>query len=83
MSGPPSKLERGLFWLAVVVLLAAHMVSCEQGDRPLVLGWLPIDMAYRVAWMACAAGLVAWMTTRLWPEPPAEPPTKLDGEGEA
>lgn len=63
------RLERSLFWTAVATLLVAHMFSLEQGERALVLGWIPVDMAYRVVWMGCAAGLVAWMTTRLWPEP--------------
>ena len=63
------RLELSLFWTAVVALMVAHMFSVEQGERALVLGWIPVDMAYRVVWMACAAGLVAWMTTRLWPDP--------------
>jgi len=75
----PSAWEKVLFGLCVVALLATHMISIEQGERPLVLGWLPVDMAYRVVWMAAAAGLVAWMTTRLWPEPEPEGQT---GEGE-
>ena len=68
-------MELGLFWAVVVALLIAHMFSVEQGERALVLGWIPVDMAYRVAWMICAAGVVAWMTTRLWPEVPDQ-----DGE---
>jgi hypothetical protein len=31
-----------------------------------LFGWVPIDLAWRVVWMGLAAGLVFWMTTRLW-----------------
>jgi hypothetical protein len=62
------RIERGLFWIAVVALLCAHMLGFGQAGRPLVLGWLPIDLAYRIAWMGMAAVVVMWMTTRLWPE---------------
>ena len=62
------RLETALFWLAVIALLCAHMLGFGQGTQPLLLGWLPIDLAYRVAWMGMAALLVLWMTTRLWPE---------------
>jgi hypothetical protein len=58
--------ELTLFWAAVVVLLIAHMFGFGQGGRPLLFGWMPIDLAYRVLWMLLAAGLVFWMTARLW-----------------
>ena len=58
--------ERVLFWLAVIGLLGLHMVGFGQGDRPLLFGWMPTDLAYRVLWMALAAGVVFWMTGRLW-----------------
>lgn len=62
-----SRVEHGLFWAAVAVLLVAHMFGLGQGDRPLLLGWVPLDLAYRVGWIALAAALVFWMTGRLWP----------------
>ena len=68
--------ELGLFWIAVIALLAAHMLGLGQDGRPLLLGWLPYDLAYRIAWMAGAAILVFWMTARLWPEAP----TSDDGQ---
>ena len=55
-----------LFWAAVVVLLVAHMFGFGQQGRPLWLGWVPIDLAYRVLWMLLASVLVFWMTARLW-----------------
>jgi hypothetical protein len=63
-----SRIERGLFWLAVVGLLGLHMLGFGQGERPLLLGWVPIDLAYRVLWMALAAAVVFWMTGRMWPD---------------
>lgn len=59
--------ERVAFALAVLALLASHMLVFEQGEHALVLGWMPRDLAYRVAWMLAAAGVVFWMTARLWP----------------
>jgi hypothetical protein len=58
--------ELTLFWVAVVVLLVAHMFGFGQGGRPLLFGWMPIDLAYRVLWMLLAGCLVFWMTGRLW-----------------
>lgn len=60
--------ERVLFWLAVIGLLALHMVGFGQGERPLLFGWVPADLAYRVLWMGLAAAVVFWMTGRLWPD---------------
>jgi hypothetical protein len=60
--------ERMLFGLAVVVLLAAHMLRFDQGESALIFDVLPIDFAYRLAWLAAAGGVVFWMTGRLWPE---------------
>jgi hypothetical protein len=60
--------ERVLFWLAVLGLLSLHMLGFGQGQRPLLFGWMPTDLAYRVLWMALAAAMVFWMTGRLWPD---------------
>jgi hypothetical protein len=62
------RVELGLFAAAVLALLVAHMFGFGQGGRPLVLGWMPLDLVYRLGWIALAAGLVFWMTGRLWPE---------------
>lgn len=65
MSGSP--IERWLFALFVLALLATHMLGFGQGERPLALGWMPRDLVYRLVWIAAAAGAVFWMTGRLWP----------------
>lgn len=64
----PQRREQVLFAIAVIVLLAAHMLRFDQGERALILGFMPIDFAYRLAWLAAASGVVFWMTGRLWPE---------------
>ncbi len=63
-----SRVERGLFWAAVAALLGLHMLGFGQGDRALLLGWVPLDLGYRVGWMALAGAVVFWMTGRLWPD---------------
>jgi hypothetical protein len=55
-----------LFWLVVALLLATHMLQFGQAGRPLLLGWMPIDFAFRLGWLTVAAGVVFWMTGRLW-----------------
>jgi hypothetical protein len=60
------RVELTLFWATVAVLLVAHMFGFGQAGRPLLFGWLPIDLAYRLLWMLLAAGLVFWLTGRLW-----------------
>lgn len=60
--------ERAGFTIAVLVLLATHMLGFDQAGRPLIAGWLPLDLGYRVVWMVAAAALVVWMTARLWPD---------------
>lgn len=57
-----------LFGVVVALLLVAHMLRFGQGDRPLVLGWMPIDFVYRLVWLVAATAAVFWMTGRLWPE---------------
>ncbi len=67
---PPAltrRVERWLFAIAVALLLATHMLRFGQGDRALVLGWVPIDLAYRLVWLCAATAVVFWMTARLWP----------------
>lgn len=57
-----------LFGCAVALLLATHMLRFGQEGRPLLLGWMPIDFAFRLGWVAAATAVVFWMTARLWPD---------------
>ncbi len=60
--------ELVLFWVAVAILLATHMLRFGQAGQPLWFGWMPVDFGFRLAWVAAATVLVFWMTGRLWPD---------------
>lgn len=56
--------------LALVIL---HFDACNNHRiEPLVLGWIPIDLAYHLGWIVLATALVFYMTARVWPDPPRE-----------
>lgn len=57
-----------LFAGVVTLLLATHMLRFGQAGRPLLFGWMPIDFAFRLGWLAVATAAVFWMTARLWPD---------------
>lgn len=70
--------HRWTFAAVVAALLVLHVDVWNAGAAPtLVLGWLPWDLAYHLAWMACAAAAVLYMTSdAIWPEDqdPEDPP---------
>jgi hypothetical protein len=43
----------------------------------MIAGFLPWDLAYAVAWLITAAGVVLYLTNRVWRD---DPP---DGDGDA
>jgi hypothetical protein len=66
--------RRRLFWALVTALGVLHVVPPRGGPEPLVLGVLPFDLAFSLAWMLVAALAVVWMTSpSLWPDEPAPP----------
>ncbi|MCA9693572.1 MAG: DUF3311 domain-containing protein [Myxococcales bacterium] len=57
----------------VAALLALHVDTWNKGQvDPLVLGWMPVDLAYHVGWVLAATAVIFYMTGRVWPEDPAE-----------
>lgn len=50
----------------VTLLLIGHVVQPAPGIEPVLLGWLPWDLAYHLLWMAAAAGAVLFMTDVVW-----------------
>ncbi len=64
------RLHHAIFAALVVVLLVLHVDVWNAGTAPsVVFGWLPWDLAYHLAWMACATAAVFYMTSAaIWPE---------------
>lgn len=63
-----------------VVLFILHQDSWWKNDPRLVLGFLPVSLAYHVGW-TLAVALAWWLVTKFaWPgaldaaPPPADPP---------
>ncbi|MBZ5715195.1 hypothetical protein [Nannocystis pusilla] len=63
-----------LFAVLGVALVVLHVDTWNAGPGELLLGWLPWDLAYHLLWMAAAALLVLYMTSRaIWPEDQDDP----------
>lgn len=62
--------HRRLFTALTALLLLLHVDVWNAGPAgPLVLGWLPWDLAYHLLWMAAATALVGYMTSSaIWPD---------------
>lgn len=62
--------HRRVFAALVAVMVLLHVDVWNHGrTEPLVLGWLPWDLAYHLGWMALGTGLVFYMTSgALWPD---------------
>ncbi len=53
----------------VVALVILHLDAWNAGRaEPLVLGFLPWDMAYHLGWMIAAMAVIFYMTVWVWPE---------------
>jgi len=57
----------GLWTLALIL---AHLWPVTDQDAALVFGWMPIELAYRLAWMGASVLLVVYITVWVWPDPP-------------
>lgn len=55
----------GAWTLALVV---AHLWPVTDGNTLLVAGWMPFELAYRLAWMGAAVALVLYITVWVWPD---------------
>ncbi len=64
--------RRVVFAAAVVVLLVAHLWPPYRGASPMIAGFLPWDLAYAVFWMIAAAGVVIYLTERVWRSDPPD-----------
>jgi len=82
MSRPPVRKGASLVWMAFALLFVLHQDGWWWDDRTLLLGWLPIGLAWHVGF-SLAAGLL-WAAANRWawptdieawadePEPPAD-----------
>lgn len=57
----------GIFWTSILLLLVLHSWPAEYGRvEPMLLGWIPYDMAYYLAWIGLAAIAVLHLTAKVW-----------------
>lgn len=71
---------RWLLVLLVVVLLALHQDFWNWDNRSLVFGFLPVGLAYHMAYSIAAACLMALLVRFAWPVPET-PITRESGPG--
>lgn len=57
------------FAALAIVLTALHLAHFPGALEVRVLGWMPWDLAYHLAWMLAATALVFYLTARVWPDP--------------
>jgi hypothetical protein len=70
-----------VIWLLVIALVIAHQDNWNWDDNRLVLGFLPVGLAYHVG-ISLAAGLV-WMLACFfaWPKELTETSERPNSEG--
>ena len=61
-------MKHKLFWIAFVVLMVLHQDWWLWDDGRLVLGFLPVGLAYHAVISLAACGLWAWAVLGVWPE---------------
>ena len=50
------------------ILVAGHVFAPTAEGGTLGIDWLPFDLGYHLIWMVLAAGVVLYMTEKVWPE---------------
>jgi hypothetical protein len=72
---------RRILSVALVVLVALHLMPVPGDPERLVAGFLPWDIAWHLGWIAAATLVVLYMTGPPWPDEPAparQPPAGGD-----
>ena len=77
-------MKRIVFWIALVALIILHHDFWFWNDSHLLMGFLPIGLAYHVLISLAAAGLWAWaafdvLAEYLSDEEPPDPATTNEG----
>lgn len=55
-----------LAWSLALILVLLHLDFWRPQRAVLYFGWLPEEMAYRLAWMGLAWLYLEWFTRRVW-----------------
>jgi hypothetical protein len=68
MSGPNSSTARSFVWLLFVVMFFAHQDFWWWDDESMILGFLPIGLAFH-ALFSIGCALLGWLAiTKAWPK---------------
>ena len=59
-------------WGGALLLLVLHLDFWRPQRPILYLGWIPEELAYRLAWTVLAWGYLIFFTHRIWLESEAE-----------
>ena len=66
----PDKRKLALFSAAVVLLLVLHNDWWNRSHGGAVLGWIPFDLVYHVAWVGLGAIVLSWIRRATWRRTP-------------
>lgn len=60
----PSRARTALAWAGALTLVALHVMPWHPAG--LVAGWLPAELAWRLAWMGLALVYLLWFCGVVW-----------------
>ncbi len=60
-----------LAWVGFLLLLVLHLDSWRAQRDVIYFGWMPEELAYRLAWMVLAWAYLLWFCSRVWRDEPA------------
>ena len=58
--------ELVLAWGVGAALVLTHLIPWLEPTPRLLAGVLPVELAWRLAWMAAAFAYLLWFTVRIW-----------------
>jgi len=80
--------HRTLAATSIAALLVLHVDAWNASRvEPMLLGWIPFDLAYHLAWMVAASLVLFHLTAKVWTEAPpdareASPPERSPRPGD-
>ncbi len=63
-----SRRTKVMAWGGFVLLLGLHLDFWRPKRAEIWFGWMPEELAWRVAWMVLAFGYLWWFCQRVWKE---------------